>query len=77
MLYYYIILLVFGNDISPQVNKEIVACTYFLVFGAILEAILFGGICAEMSKAFDDNKEREERMDYVYFSMQIHSIIPS
>jgi len=50
-LLYYGILLITGNDIGPQTNEEVNFCIYFLLIGAFVESIIFGGIASEMAKA--------------------------
>ena len=75
-MFYYTVLLVYGNDIAPQTQDEITLCTYLLFIGAFTIAVVFGGITSEMNKALDMHKKYEEIMDYVFFSLAIHDLPP-
>lgn len=41
--------------------------------GAILIATVFGGISAEIQRAYESDRAYQEDLDYVYFSINIHS----
>jgi len=56
--FYYLELLLVGNDINPQNKSEINCCIIFLFIGAITEAMLFGGIAAEMQTMNDKYQRR-------------------
>ena len=73
VLFYYCILLTVGNDIMPSNMNEFIFCTIFLFFGAFLEAYVIGGITAEMQKSEDGRVKFEKKIEYIKFSMEIHS----
>lgn len=44
----------------------------FLLIGACSMAVVFGGIAVEMSKALDENKQKDQKLYFVIYSLQIH-----
>ena len=72
--FYYIILLITGNDIGPQTREEVLICTVILFIGAILVSSIFGSISAEIQRAQDVEKEHQLYIDFVYYSMDIHDM---
>jgi hypothetical protein len=50
IMFYQCILLIIGNDINPQTDREVLLCTTMIILGAFIEAYIIGGITTEMSK---------------------------
>jgi len=60
------------NDITPQTEKEIVFCSVVLIFGSFLVSFVLGGITAELQKAQEREKEIQNKLEYVDFSLDAH-----
>jgi len=50
IMFYNCILLIIGNDINPQTDREVLLCLTMIILGAFIEAYIIGGITTEMSK---------------------------
>ena len=46
------------------------------MFGAFLEAFVFGGIASEMQRAQDKEQKIMKLFDYVLYSLDLHKVDP-
>ena len=75
-MFYNCILLIIGNDINPQTDREVLLCLTMIILGAFIEAYIIGGITIEMSKGQHQIVNTSKLVEYVSFSMDIH-VLPN
>lgn len=69
-VFYYAILSMVGNEISPRTSTQIVVSSLIIITGAIVTAFIFGNMAALMATMNKKNTMFDEQLDLVNTTMR-------
>lgn len=67
-VFYYVVLLILGNDVNPQNHEQFVIFTLVILLGALWESYIMGEISAQMMHVHDDGRVAQQEYIYVSYS---------
>ena len=70
IVFYYSMLTMLGNDISPRTRGQAFACSMIIIMGAIVAAFIFGNMAALMATMNKKATLFDEQMDLVNSTMR-------
>ena len=70
IVFYYSMLTMIGNDISPRTRGQAFSCSLIIIIGAIVSAFIFGNMAALMATMNKKSTHFDEQLDLVNSTMR-------